>query len=55
MLFAAAGIQPEKGRETNISYVRLYGLSKFKLEFRLVETDYEWHYALKYNVNILSL
>ena len=27
MLFAAAGIQPEKGRETNISYVRLYGLS----------------------------
>ena len=30
-------------------------LSKFKIEFRRVETDYEWHYALKYNVNILSL
>ena len=23
-------------------------LSKFKIEFRRVETDYEWHYALKY-------
>ena len=40
MFFAAAGIQPEKGRETNISYVRLYGLSKFQIKFRRVETDF---------------
>ena len=37
MLFAVARIQPEKGRETNISDVRL---SKFQIKFRRVETDF---------------